>query len=164
MLELFSDWLGTASLLVIGLVIGIGLIVSAKLGSVLRRRRTGGDGTRETASESGEQALTLSSVMGLLALLVAFTFSIAIERFDTRRVNVLNEANAIGTTYLRAQLLDQPHRTRISALLVDYTETRVALATARHLAERRALLARNDALIVRSVDRDRRRLSLDAAL
>ena len=44
MLELFSDWLGTASLLVIGLVIGIGLIVSAKLGSVLRRRRKAATG------------------------------------------------------------------------------------------------------------------------
>ena len=86
--------------------------------------------------------------MGLLALLVAFTFSIALERFDTRRVNVLNEANAIGTTYLRAQLLDEPHRARVSKLLAAYTDTRVALATAHRGPEQRALLATSDRLLV----------------
>lgn len=86
--------------------------------------------------------------MGLLALLVAFTFSIALERFDTRRVNVLHEANAIGTTYLRTQLLEEPHRGRISKLLVDYTEARIALATAHRGPQQCELLRTSDGLVV----------------
>src|SRR5205085_918484 len=81
-------------------------------------------------------------------LLVAFTFSIAIERSDTRRANVLNEANAIGTTYLRAQLLEEPHRGRLSRLLIRYTDNRLSLATAHPGPEQAALLATNDRLIV----------------
>ena len=86
--------------------------------------------------------------MGLLALLVAFTFSISLDRFDARRINVLTEANTIGTTYLRAQLLNEPDRARISKLLVDYTDTRILLATAHRGPEQRVLLKRSDGLIV----------------
>lgn len=56
--------------------------------------------------------------------------SLAVERFETRRALVLEEANAIGTTYLRTQMFDQPHRDRISLLLVAYTDNRIAIATA----------------------------------
>ncbi len=63
-------------------------------------------------------------MLGLLALLTGFTFSLAIDRFDARRQNVLIEANAIGTTYLRTQLLEEPHRTRISNLLKEYVDMR----------------------------------------
>jgi hypothetical protein len=45
---------------------------------------------------------TVGITLGLLAFTLAFTFSMAADRFDARRVAVLEEANAIGTTYLRA--------------------------------------------------------------
>jgi len=51
-----------------------------------------------------------AALLGLLALLLGFTFSMALTRFDTRKELVLEEANAIGTTYLRARLLPPPHR------------------------------------------------------
>ena len=46
-------------------------------------------------------------MLGLLALLLGFTFSMAVDRFDARRAVVLEEANAIGTAYLRTQVLDE---------------------------------------------------------
>jgi hypothetical protein len=61
----------------------------------------------------------------LLAFLLAFTFGLAASRFDTRRTLVLDEANAIGTTYLRAALLPEPHRTEIRTLLRDYVDLRL---------------------------------------
>ena len=148
MLDFFSDWLTRAPLWAIALVILGGLVGASLLGSGLRRRRDRKLAKRGTAAEQGEQTITVSSVMGLLALLVAFTFSIALERFDTRRLNVLDESNAIGTTYLRAQLLEQPHRERISTLLVDYTDTRVAVATMHPGPKQRELRRTSDRLIV----------------
>jgi protein-S-isoprenylcysteine O-methyltransferase Ste14 len=144
MLSSFSDWLALAPLWVIGLVIFGGLIGAALIAGVLRRRR---QARKISNAEQGEESITVSAVTGLLALLIAFTFSIALERFDTRRTNVLREANAIGTTYLRAQLLDEPHRTRVSNLLVTYTDTRITLATGHPGPEQRERLKTSDKLI-----------------
>lgn len=66
-----------------------------------------------------------AAVLGLLALLIGFTFSMAVERFDTRRDLVLQEANAIGTTYLRATFLPPEQRTAVEDLLRQYVETRL---------------------------------------
>jgi hypothetical protein len=69
-----------------------------------------------------------AALLGLLAFLLAFTFGMAASRFDTRRELVLNEANAIGTTYLRAALLPEPQRTEIRALLRAYVDARLEAA------------------------------------
>jgi hypothetical protein len=63
--------------------------------------------------------------LGLLALLLGFTFSMALTRFDTRKQLVLDEANAIETTYLRAQLLPEPTRKEVSNLLRRYVDVRL---------------------------------------
>jgi len=89
----------------------------------------------------------VAAVLGLLALLTGFTFALALERYDTRRERVLSEANAIGTTYLRTQLLAEPYRSRISSLLTDYADTRLQLASASRTNEAR-LLHRNDRSII----------------
>ena len=60
------------------------------------------------------------AMLGLLALLLGFTFAMAISRFEVRKQLVLDEANAIGTTFLRAQLLPQPQRQELSNLLRQY--------------------------------------------
>ena len=49
-------------------------------------------------------------------------------RYEARRAAVVDEANAIGTTYLRAQTLAEPVRSRSLALLTDYTDTRISLS------------------------------------
>jgi hypothetical protein len=67
----------------------------------------------------------VGSILGLLAFMLAFTFSMAASRFDARRLAVLDEANAIGTTYLRARLLPEPHRTEVSKFLKEYVDVRI---------------------------------------
>jgi len=65
------------------------------------------------------------AALGLLALLLGFTFSMAMSRYDTRKQMVLEESNAIGTTFLRAQLLPEPPRKEVSNLLRRYVEVRL---------------------------------------
>ena len=57
---------------------------------------------KRSATEAITQA---NAILGLLALLLAFTFSAALQRYDDRSQTVVSEANAIETTYLKAQLL-----------------------------------------------------------
>jgi hypothetical protein len=63
--------------------------------------------------------------LGLLALLLGFTFALAVSRYETRRTLIVAEANAIGTTYLRASLLPESHRTPVKELLRDYLAARL---------------------------------------
>ena len=82
--------------------------------------------------EAGQKAqiTTLqAAILGFLALLLGFTFSVSQGRFDTRRQLVVTEANSIETTFLRAQLLPEPYRTRMSALVADYAQTRTPKET-----------------------------------
>ncbi len=66
----------------------------------------------------------VGSILGLLAFMLAFTFNVALSRFDDRRVAVLTEANAIGTTYLRADFFDEPQQSEIKKLLREYVQIR----------------------------------------
>jgi len=65
------------------------------------------------------------AVLGLLGLLLGFTFAMAVGRYETRRELVLKEANAIGTTWLRAGLLPEAHRAPVKDLLRRYVEVRL---------------------------------------
>jgi hypothetical protein len=65
-------------------------------------------------------------ILGMLGLLLAFSFGMAQQRFDTRKRLVIDEANAIGTTYLRSQWLPEPRRTEISKLLRQYVDLRLS--------------------------------------
>ena len=94
----------------------------------------------------GKEDFVISAILGLLALLLGFTFSLALDRFDTRRTLVVEEANAIGTTYLRAQTFDEPHRSRLSRLLLHYVDNRLAAGSASDLPQMQQQLAITDAL------------------
>ena len=54
-----------------------------------------------------------ASLLGVLALILGFTFSLSLQRYDSRSEAVVDEANAIGTTYLRAQLLPVSIRNKV---------------------------------------------------
>ena len=71
-----------------------------------------------------------AALAGLVALLLAFGLSMAVGRYDARRAAVVSEANAIGTTYLRAQTLPEPIRGRSLAALEDYTDATIRLSAA----------------------------------
>ena len=87
-----------------------------------------------------------SACLGLLALMIGFSFSMALTRFDTRRAAVLDEANAIGTAALRAQLLPEPRAQASADLLTQYARARLALGRAGYDASARANA------VVRSLD------------
>jgi hypothetical protein len=69
-----------------------------------------------------------AALLGLVALLLAFGLSLAVSRYEDRRSNIVTEANAIGTTYLRAQTLTEPIRSRSLDLLVPYARRAVELS------------------------------------
>lgn len=113
-------WFDAVPLIVAGPVILMLLLGGVELGyrghSWLNADKAAGHG--------GPDQL-LAAVLGLLALLLGFTFSLALNRYETRRDLVLKEANAIGTTWLRAQLLERPNRAAMSGLLRVYVDTRL---------------------------------------
>jgi hypothetical protein len=76
----------------------------------------------------------VGATLGLFAFILAFTFSASAARFDTRKQLVLDEANAIGTTYLRAAMLPD-HRGEIRGLLRSYVDVRLEAVQAGKLAE-----------------------------
>ncbi len=98
--------------------------------------------TSEEGTSEEEAGFVVPAVMGLMALLLGFTFALAIERFENRRDLVLGEANAIQASYLKTQLLPEPHRARISGLLTRYADNRIKLGAAKP-GDVRDLLADN---------------------
>jgi hypothetical protein len=69
-----------------------------------------------------------AALLGLVGLVLAFGLALAVGRYESRRAAVVDDANAIGTTYLRAQTLPEPIRTRSLELLVRYTDTSIRLS------------------------------------
>jgi hypothetical protein len=68
------------------------------------------------------------ALLGVVGLLLAFGLSLAVSRYEARRSNIVTEANAIGTTYLRAQTLAEPMRSRSLDLLIRYTRSAIRLS------------------------------------
>ena len=80
----------------------------------------------DPASDDGRDARTAqAAVFGLLGLLLAFTFSGALERFDDRRHLVREEANAIGTAWYRIDLLPAARQVEMRSLFRQYMDTRI---------------------------------------
>jgi hypothetical protein len=89
-----------------------------------------GNSRRQRAEHEKEAPIgaIVGAMLGMLAFLLAFTFGMSASRFDARRQLVLQEANAIGTTYLRADTLPEPQRSEIRNRLREYAALRVASA------------------------------------
>jgi hypothetical protein len=69
-----------------------------------------------------------AALLGLVGLVLAFGLALAVGRYESRRAAVVDDANAIGTTYLRAQTLHEPIRTQSLRLLARYTDTSIRLS------------------------------------
>jgi hypothetical protein len=67
-----------------------------------------------------------TSLLGLLALLLGFSFAMAQSRYETRQTLVIDEANAIGTAYLRAQMLPAPEAQEVAEALRRYVDLRLS--------------------------------------
>ncbi|WP_394173345.1 bestrophin-like domain [Thalassotalea litorea] len=84
----------------------------------------------QSRTDSEAKSLTGSiqaSILGLLALLLGFTFSMSMQRFDSRSLALIDEANAIGTAILRVQLLPSDYRNEAKELLNEYVRLRVEI-------------------------------------
>lgn len=146
MTEAFGNWLETTSPWQIGLGLLVAMLVASLVGEWLREFTSKRKAKPKDGDNDKSDGYIVSSTLGLLALLMGFTFSLAVDRFEARRVLVLEESNAIGTAYLRTQMLEPVDRARISKMLVDYTDNRIALAEA-PIDQAPSLLARNDQML-----------------
>ncbi len=80
-------------------------------------------------------AIFEGAMLGVLGLLMGFTMSMGSARFDVRRQLVVEESNAIGTTWLRSRMLPQPESAEFAAVLRRYVDARVNFASAKSLSE-----------------------------
>jgi hypothetical protein len=88
-----------------------------------------------------------AAILGLLALMISFTFSMALARFDARRDALLNEADAIGTAALRARMLPAPQDAENLKLFHDYVQIRLDYGSRDlALADAHAAIARSNGL------------------
>jgi hypothetical protein len=83
--------------------------------------------------QEGPTGMLVGSILALLAFLLAVTMGMASDRFDARRAIVLAEANAIGTTYLRAGYIPEPASSQVRELLREYVPIRIGLTDATNI-------------------------------
>lgn len=102
------------------------LWLSARIGWSFRRRR--GELDQELREDFG---FILASTLTLLGLIIGFTFSMATGRYDQRKIYEEAEANAIGTEYVRADLLPAADGVAVRVLLKKYLDERVRFYMAR---------------------------------
>ncbi|HKF48678.1 MAG TPA: hypothetical protein VKB38_15075 [Terracidiphilus sp.] len=95
------------------------MLIAAWLGDRVRNRRGVADAQRD------DMKMVLNAVLILLALLIGFTFSMAVSRYDQRKKLEEEEANAIGTEYLRTELLSAENAAKIQGLLKKYVDQRI---------------------------------------
>ena len=113
-----------SSLALAALIVAVALAATG-IGHVAGRSLRG---RADTLHEPLAQLQT--ALLGLVGLSLAFGLALAVGRYESRRATVVAEANAIGTTFLRAQTLAEPVRSSSLELLVDYTDTSIRLANA----------------------------------
>jgi ABC-type uncharacterized transport system fused permease/ATPase subunit len=100
--------------------------LSARIGAALFR------GHQKLEEEINENfKVILGATLTLLALIIGFSFSMAVSRYDQRKIFEEAEANAIGTEYVRADLLPAAEATKVRALLRNYLDQRVLFYTTR---------------------------------
>lgn len=111
------------SMMLLFLVLVLLLVAVTEIGFRLGRRAY----RRRQADEAAKSGIgfAVGGILGLLAFLLGITLSIAESRHDERRAVVLNEANAIGTAWLRAGVIGGEQGERIQGLLAAYTEVRI---------------------------------------
>jgi hypothetical protein len=107
----------------------VALRISAWAGMALRAAH------REMQDEDHDDlGMILGSTLTLLGLIIGFTFSMAISRYDLRKTYEEAEANAIGTEYVRADLLPAENADKVRELLKSYLGARIDFYKVRHRA------------------------------
>jgi len=114
------NWMDNTSLWGIFLLILLTMFLSVELGFAIGNRER----LHTPENERVHSSTAIGASMGLLAFILAFTFSFTSSRLDIRKHLVLEEANAVGTAYLRAGALASPYKENAKRLLTLYTDDR----------------------------------------
>lgn len=116
-----GEWLYGRSELLISVVILAVLVLAVEVGyrAGARAAATVSDGAKS------HLGTIFGGILGLLGLLLGFTFAMSLSRYDLRKNLVTQEANAIGTAFLRAQLLPEPEKQEVADLLRKYVNIRI---------------------------------------
>lgn len=109
-LPLWAIFLGSVAIVLVCIQVGLRLA---------RLQKQHGD------KEQGATGSVVGATLGLLAFMLAFTFGMAANRREMRRDLLLEEVNSIGTTFLRADLIPEPHRSEVRGLLRRYVDLRL---------------------------------------
>jgi hypothetical protein len=109
-------------LFVVSLVV---LFVSVQIGAMAGRK------FRDPDDERDDLNTVINASLTLLALIIGFSFSMAVSRYDQRKNYEEEEANAIGTEYVRADLLPAADAANVRSLLVQYLDQRLLFYTTR---------------------------------
>jgi hypothetical protein len=88
---------------------------------------------RTPGEQEGPTGMLVASILALLAFLLAVTMGMASDRFDARRLILLDEANAIGTAYLRAGYLPEPASSQARELLREYVPLRIVITASKDI-------------------------------
>ena len=116
---MFSNQFGMPSLPVFAALSILLVLAALALGNFIGRRAL-----RHGTVNDSSIGSAVAALLGLLAFLLAFTFNAAAERYAARKALLLNEVNAISTTYLRADLLPAEQRSEARTLLAEYVALR----------------------------------------
>ncbi|GMV24184.1 MAG: hypothetical protein AMXMBFR58_02150 [Phycisphaerae bacterium] len=108
-----------------GVALFVALVAALESGYRLGQRAADEGDTRG----AGQVGAIQGAMLGLLGLLLGFSFAAAGARFLERQDLIVSEANAIGTAYYRAELLDDPHRSDLRRALAEYTRDRLNIAS-----------------------------------
>lgn len=120
--------------LVVFVISLIVLWLSVQFGAFLARRMRA-----LTEEERQDMDLVISSSLTMLALIIGFSFSMAVNRYDQRKNYEEEEANAIGTEYVRADLLPAAEAAKVKQLLVQYLDQRLLFYTTRNASRDSAI-------------------------
>lgn len=128
----YQEWLDSLPIYGVFLVFLLGAAVISEAGY-----RVGNWWQLRTPGEKeGPTAMIVGSLLGLLAFLLAVTMGMASDRFDSRRAMIVTEANAIGTTYLRANFLPEADARESRRLLLEYASLRTPADAPKDVPER----------------------------
>lgn len=113
------------------------LWLSVRIGMFFRRRKP-----KLEEDMNGDFGVILGATLTLLALIIGFSFSMAVSRYDQRKNYEEEEANAIGTEYVRADLLPAADAEKVRALLRSYLDQRILFYETRNTQQIRQVNAR----------------------
>ena len=123
-----SSWLYRQHPICLVAVLMVVMTVTAEIGFRLGRRWH----PRTDDARRGHLASVMGSLLGLLALLLSFTFAMSANRYDTRRQMVMSEANVLGALYLQSRVLPDAPRKAFKQILRQYVALRAQAALLRH--------------------------------